>query len=168
MAGNATDLVGLLDQLHDIREPPPVSMWPATPGWAVLGALLVAALAAGLVAFLRHRRRTAWRRAALAELAALGPALAAADPGALAALQLLLRRVALATGRRAEVASLTGDAWAGYLAATGGAFGPLGPQLAGAPYRATAAYDGAAARAAARGWIMHQRLLPAATAPRDA
>ncbi|PZQ50837.1 MAG: DUF4381 domain-containing protein [Rhodovulum sulfidophilum] len=146
-------LVGLLGQLHDIVEPPPVSMWPATWTWAVLAAVLVAALAFGAVLFLRHRRATAWRRAALAELAALGPGLAAGAPEALAGLQTLLRRVALATAPRAEVAALTGADWAGYLAATGGDFGPVGPALAEAPYRPRRGYDGARALAAARAWI---------------
>ena len=60
---------------------------------------------------LRHRRATAWRRAALAELARLAPGLEAGDPAALAGLQTLLRRVALVAFPRVEVARLTGEAW---------------------------------------------------------
>lgn len=146
-------LVDLLDQLDDIAEPPPVPMWPATPAWAVLALLLLAALALGLRAFLRHRRATAWRRTALAELRALAPALEAGDPAALAALQTLLRRVALATAPRAEVAPLSGDGWARFLAESGARFGPLAGDLALAPYRPVPAFDGPAALAAARAWI---------------
>jgi hypothetical protein len=146
-----TNLVDLLGRLHDIAEPPPVPMTPQTWGWAVAALLLLAALGTALVAFLRYRRATVWRRAALAELQALAPALRAGDPDALARLETLLRRVALATAPRPDTAPLTGAAWTGYLATTGGGFGDL--PLADAPYRLVAGYDGAAALAAARRWI---------------
>lgn len=146
-------LVDLLDELQDITEPPAVSTWPATWAWAVLAAVLLALLAFALLAWLRHRRATAWRRAALAELRALAPALQAGDPAALAGLQTLLRRVALATAPRPEVAPLAGDGWTRFLSETGGAFGPLARDLADAPYRPVPRFDGAAALAAARAWI---------------
>lgn len=156
-AAPADSLVSLLDQLRDITEPPPVSMLPATWAWAILAALIAVTLAAAIVAFVRHRRATAWRRAALAELKRLAPALETGDPGALAALQTLLRRVALVTAPRPTVASLTGDDWARFLARTGGDFGPLAQRLAAAPYRPAAPCDGRAALAAARRWIGRQR-----------
>jgi hypothetical protein len=146
-------LIGLIDQLQDIVEPPPVSMVPQTWAWGVVAALLLAAIAAGGWAWLRHRRATAWRRAALAELRALAPAVEAGEPGAIGRLQTLLRRVALATAPRAEVAGLTGAGWADYLARTGGRFGPLGATLADAPYRAAPVDEGRAALDAARAWI---------------
>ncbi len=150
---DADSLIGLIDQLHDIVEPPAVSMAPQTWAWAVVAALLIVALAAGGRACVRHRRATAWRRAALAELRALAPALEAGEPGALAQLQMLLRRVALATAPRAEVAGLTGADWADYLARTGGDFGPMGATLADAPYRPVRVDEGRAALDAARAWI---------------
>ncbi len=150
MAGESDSLVTLLGELHDPVSPPPVSMWPATPAWWLLGALLLAALVLGAVAWRRHRRATAWRRAALGELAALAPALRTGDPEALAALQTLLRRVALATAPRAQVAPLTGAAWAAYIGE--GGLRPFAAALADAPYR-PAAYDGPALLAAARDWI---------------
>ena len=148
---SATSLVDLLDQLADITEPPPVSMLPATPAWAVLGLVLLAALALAARGWHRHRARTAWRRAALAELRALAPGLERSDPAALAGLQTLLRRVALATAPRRQVAPLAGDGWTRFLTETGARLGPL--DLADAPYRPAAVYDGAAALAAARAWI---------------
>lgn len=146
-------LIGLIDQLQDIVEPAPVSMVPQTWAWAAVAALLLAALVAGVWAWVRHRRATAWRRAALAELRALAPALEAGEPGALARLQTLLRRVALATAPRTEVAGLSGPGWADYLARTGGDFGALGAMLADAPYRPVRDDDGRAALDAARAWI---------------
>ncbi len=155
-AAPADSLIDLLDQLDDIVLPPPVSMTPQTWAWAVVAAALFAALALGLVVFLRHRRATAWRRAALAELDTLAPGLEAREPDALARLQALLHRVALATAPRAEVAALSGAAWAAFLASTGGDFGPLAPAVADAPYRPATPYDGPSVLAAARRWIRHR------------
>ena len=149
----ADSLVDLLDQLHDIAEPPPVPLTPQTWAWAVVAVAGLVALGFGLRLWRRHHRATAWRRAALAELGALAPGLGAGDPAALAALQTLLRRVALATAPRPEVAPLAGDGWARFLADTGARLGPLARDLDDAPYRPVPAYDGAAALAAARAWI---------------
>lgn len=147
------NLVDLLAQLGDIATPPPISMWPATPAWAVLAVLVLALLTLGLRAWLRHRRATAWRRAALAELRGLAPALTANDPAALARLATLLRRTALTAFPRAEVATLAGPDWLAFLARTGADFGSAGPALVAAPYTAPPAFDGRAALAAARRWI---------------
>lgn len=147
-------LISLLDQLHDVAEPPPVSMAPATWAWAVLAGLIVAGLAAGLWLWLRHRRRTAYRRAALAELQALAPRLAAGDPGALAGLDRLIRRTALVAFPRAEVATLTGADWIAFLDRTGGAFAPFATPLGTGPYAPRpAAFDGPALLRAVRHWI---------------
>jgi Domain of unknown function (DUF4381) len=152
----ADSLVDLLDQLEDFVEPLPVPMTPQTWAWVILATILLTAPALGLLAWLRHRRATAWRRAALAELHALAPPLEAGDPAALARLQTLLRRVALATAPRAEVAPLSGDGWTRFLADTGGDFGSLARDLADAPYRPAPTFDGPAALAAARRWIRHR------------
>ena len=151
----AESLVSLLDQLHDIAEPPPVSMMPATWGWAILAACLLVLLAAGVWAWFRHRRRTAYRRAALAELRALVPALAGGqDAAALAVLDRLLRRTALAAFPRAEVATLTGTDWIAFLDRTGGQLAPFAPALTTGPYaRRIPAFDGPGLLTAARHWI---------------
>ena len=149
----ADSLVDLIDRLDDIAEPPPVSMLPATWAWAVVAALALALLTLAVVAVVRHRRATAYRRTALAGLAGLAPALRAGDPRALAATETLLRRTALAAYPRAEVATLGADAWLAFLARTGGDFGAVGPALAAAPYTTPPPLDGPAALAAARRWI---------------
>jgi len=147
-------LVELLDQLQDIVEPPPVSMAPATWTWAVLATLLLALAALAAVAWLRHRRRTAYRRAALAELDALAPALSRGDVPALAALAALIRRTALAAFPRDEVATLTGSGWIAFLDRTGGSFAPFAAALASGPYAADPpAFDGPRMLRAARHWI---------------
>lgn len=148
-------LVSLLDQIRDAAAPPPVPMTPATWAWAVLAGAVALAVAAGLRLWLRHRSRTAYRRAALAELDALAPGLAAGDPRALAPLDRLIRRTALAAFPRAEVATLTGPAWIAFLDDAGGAFAPFAEALAVGPYAPDpAAFDGPGLLAAARRWIV--------------
>ena len=107
-----------LEALHPLRTPPPVDAWPPAPGWWLLAALLLAALAALGFLALRTWRRRAHLRAARRELAALR-ARFADDPAALtAATNALLKRVALARYPRRETAALSGGRWLAFLDAT--------------------------------------------------
>lgn len=149
-------LVGLLDQLGPYAEPPPVSMWPATPAWWVAGLVVLVALGVLLRLWLCHREATAYRREALADLKPLAEGLRSNSAQALAGLDLILRRTALTAFARPEVAGLRGEAWIGFLDRTGGAFAAHAPAMLAAPYaRAVPAFDGAAVLAAARHWIRH-------------
>jgi hypothetical protein len=145
-----TTLIDLLNQLVEPPEPPPVAMTPQTWGWAVLAALLALTLAwLGWRAW-RRWRGNAYRRAALAELAAAGD-----DPARIAE---ILRRTALAAWPRERVASLTGRDWLAFLDATGGGFaeGP-GAALAVAPYRREGAPVPGLGQVAAR-WVRRHRV----------
>ncbi len=143
-------LIELLDLLEPVPEPPPVSLWPQTAGWIVLGLVIAAG-----VAWLVHRRHSAWRsnayrREALREIAAAGN-----DPVALAA---ILRRTALAAYPRDRVAGLHGPAWLEFLDGTGDttAFtdGP-GKAIAIAPYAPRETEPDIAAPVAA--WVRRHR-----------
>lgn len=154
MEADGDNLIDLLAQAQDIVEPASVSMIPATPAWAVAAFILLAGLAALCYLFARHRRATAYRRAALAELRGLRPALGRGEPDALIHLDQLIRRTALATFPRHEVASLTGGEWIGFLNRTGGRFEPYADLLGFGPYRETEKpADSAALAAAAHHWI---------------
>jgi len=99
-----------LDRLADIVIPPPVPWWPPAPGWyAVTTAMLLAVGAAAYVTW-RHRRRNAYRAAALAELERVG-----SDPAELQRIAVILKRTALATAPRAELAALNGASWVQWL-----------------------------------------------------
>ncbi len=138
-----TQLMGLL---REVPVPDPVPMWPQTPGWIVLGAGVMLALAALIRWRMRHHRANAYRRAALTELSGLQD-----DPAQIAT---LLRRTALAAFPRAQVAGLQGAEWLHFLddsfAGDGFATGP-GQILTTAPYRPTA--PDPALTALARDWI---------------
>lgn len=141
------NLPQLLDRMHDIVAPDPVSMLPATDGWWVLlGWLAAIALIIGV----RARRRwlaNAYRREALAALDAI-----TAPTGH--ELGVLLRRTALAAFPRDQVASLHGEEWATFLcrsASNDPVVAAAADDLARAPYRPDV--DPGALVAPARRWI---------------
>ncbi|WP_108663625.1 DUF4381 domain-containing protein [Acuticoccus kandeliae] len=154
MNGDVPHVDNLVDYINRLAEPPvpaPVPLTPETGGWVVLAILLALALLALVWWVVRRRRANAYRRAALIALAAAGD-----DPAEIAA---ILRRTALAAWPRTRVASLTGEAWLGFLDASGGdgAFkaGP-GRAIVEAPFRADAAPAPGLAEAAEQ-WVRHHR-----------
>ena len=102
---------GSLQNLNDIVVPPPIAWWPPAPGWYVLLAIVVAALAWALFRGLKAWRRNTYRRQALRELRAVG------EQGVAAATAIpeLLKRAALSAWPRQEVAMLSGSEWHAFL-----------------------------------------------------
>lgn len=95
-----------LDRLHDLIPPPAVPWWPPAPAWYwVLGCCAVA-LVVVIARAIRHRRRDAYRREALALLA---------SSPAVEGLPELIKRTALSAYPRERVAALTGDEWLAFL-----------------------------------------------------
>lgn len=146
MTGMPQDPLAALRPLH---APPPVAWWPPAPGWWLLAGLVL--LGAAVTWWLR--RRTALRRAALAELRRLERS-ELDDTRLAAALNRLLRRVALARFPRTEVAALYGEAWLRFLETRAAGFlhGP-GRVLATAPYAADCTLQRAALLELVRQWI---------------
>jgi hypothetical protein len=139
--------VDALAGLHDVAVPSAVSLFPATPAWIVVFALLVAALAWTLLRSFRGWQRNRYRREAAAELRGIEARLANAETreAALAELPVLVKRVVLHVAPRDEVARLSGMPWLELLDRTwqGAAFssgpGRLLPEIAyGTPARLAA------------------------------
>lgn len=144
------DLFQLLDLLDPAPEPLPVSWMPQTVGWIWLSLALAVLFFFIIRRTIAHRRATAYRRAAAAELDTVGD-----DPAKIAS---ILRRAALAGFPREEVVSLTGVNWLTFLdqtmSGTGFADGP-GSLVATAPYQGAAPEPELAALA--RRWIRHHK-----------
>lgn len=149
------NLIQLLDLLEAAPEPARVSLTPQTGGWAVLAVVIVLLLFAGVRWAMRRHRASAYRRAALRELAS-----ANAEPAVVAS---ILRRTALVAYPREDVATLSGAEWLAFLdqsyAGSGFADGP-GRVFATAPFRPTP--PNPAATALACDWIRrHRKSAPA-------
>lgn len=162
---------GTLARLADVAVPPPVPWTPQTIGWPVAGALLGTLTLWAAWRGLRRYRANRYRRAALAELAALRPRLSGSPDDrarALLALAQVLKRTALAAWPRADVAPLAGASWAAFLAAHAGpareAAALLAQLVDDAEYRAPdvlsqwSAHDAQAVAEAARHWIAGHRI----------
>jgi Ca-activated chloride channel family protein len=100
--------------LIDIPLPAAISLWPTTWTSRVAIVLIVVGLIAAIWRFARRWHANRYRRAALAELDRI---MQAPQPSA-GALELLLRRTALAVFPRDVVAPLTGPAWLAFLDST--------------------------------------------------
>lgn len=152
------NLPQLLELMHGLVMPDPISSMPEGPGWWVVAAWLVAVLAILVRAFIVHRRRNRYRREAAAMLDAIG-AVAEANPAKAAAdIGVVLKHTALQAYPRAEVASLHGQAWARFLAETAGHDQDITKtsiQLASAAYRGDG--DGRTLLEPARRWVRIHR-----------
>lgn len=155
-----------LSQLAPDRAPPPLDWWHLAPGWWVLAAVALLAVAYGIGQWRRGRRPQAvWQRAALRELAGLQARSAASDDARIAhGVQQVLRRYALARYGRDAVAALSGDAWIAFVVAHGGRDwdGETGRQLLRCAYGGSSptssnAASGAADTAYRARWIAGAR-----------
>jgi hypothetical protein len=102
----------LLDQLRGLELPPEPGLWPLAPGWWLALGLLIALLAGWLI--VRHIRKPTWKKSALREHRRISAQIqdsVAAPAQALAALSVLMRRVALAVNGRSGAAALTDGDW---------------------------------------------------------
>lgn len=111
----ATDPADLAN-LHDIVLPPAVPYWPPASGWWIVTATLLAIALLLLAQSMMRYRRSAYRRTALRELEAVGPV---RDSIAAQRVSAVLKRVALVTFGREQVASLSGRSWLAFLNRTG-------------------------------------------------
>jgi len=109
-----------LQNLNDIVLPATVGWWPLAPGWYILFGLLLTALAWFGYRTLHRWMNNRYRRAALLELQLLEERIR--DPEArdanLRQIPILLKRTALSSYPRSQVASLSGKDWFHFLNST--------------------------------------------------
>ena len=106
---------GDLANLRDIALPDPISFWPPAAGTSIVAIAVAASLLILLWQAIQRYRALAYRREAIAELAAIG----ADESGVTERVSAILKRVAMVDYGRTRVASLTGKAWADFIAETG-------------------------------------------------
>lgn len=108
-----------LADLRDIHLPPDIETWPPAPGWWILAALaLLGLLWAGRFAY-QAWQKSAYRREARRQLKHLFETHQHDQQAFLLDYNSLLKRVALTTYPREDVANLTGEAWVSFLDRTG-------------------------------------------------
>ena len=100
--------------LRDIHLPEPISWWPPAPGWWLLAILLPVLAGLGFYLYRRARRRIALKTARkLLQAIRIDQNQDALQT--LTALSIWLRRVAISTAPRSDVASLSGQEWLAFL-----------------------------------------------------
>jgi hypothetical protein len=123
--------------LKDIHTPEMISWWPPALGWWLLAILVPLSILLGVRIYKQLTRKTAVKTAKKF-LKALKLDTAADNGKKLNELSMLVRRVAISTSPRTEVASLTGRAWLTFLdnSVKGASFTEgVGRHLAEAQYR---------------------------------
>ena len=111
-----TNGVYSLNDLRDIALPEKISFWPPAVGFWILLGLVVIVLTHIALKKYKKWRVNAYRRAGLLLLKELGDNFSDDNQEATVEnISLILKRVALAAYSREKVASLTGDAWLGFL-----------------------------------------------------
>jgi hypothetical protein len=109
-----------LAQLRDIHLPEPVSWWPPALGWWLVALTAMVLLIVGGWFYVKYILRKRYRKAALAELRLLQEKRQShTNREQLAQLASLLRRVAIQTCGRHQVAPLAGDRWLRFLDESG-------------------------------------------------
>ena len=107
----------LLSQLKDIVEPMPIGWWPLAIGWWLLAVLILVLLISLGYWLVRRHRQNRFRKLALRELAKIQQHYQAqpAPQAHVAALNGLLKQVAITRYGRAQVSSLHGEHWCRFL-----------------------------------------------------
>jgi hypothetical protein len=146
------NLPQLMELMHDLARPEPVTWFPQTVGWwVVLGWLLALGLLAASHAYLRWKRNR-YRREALRLLDIIEASGDATTAGS--EIATTLKRAALVAYPRRDIASLHGAAWSDFLSTSSdndATVESAATDLASAAYRPDV--DGRLLIEAARRWI---------------
>lgn len=124
-------------ELRDIHLPPAPPLWPPAPGWWLLAAIALIAIALAARLLWHAWRRGRGRRAAMRALARLRERHRGGESAAAITVELsaLLRRAAMIRHPRERVAGLTGRDWLAFLDDDQYRFSEgVGACLATAPY----------------------------------
>ncbi len=99
-----------LGDFNEVVSPPPIDWMPQTPGWYVVGAMILLWLSRWCWRRARHWYRNRYRKEALLRLRQLS-----GSEDLVAQVNRLLKLTALAAFPRQQVAQLWGEDWTGFL-----------------------------------------------------
>lgn len=158
MSGDPGDLANLAD----LALPPPVSFWPPAAGIWIVAATAAAMTSIAVWRAIRRHRADAYLRSAAAELEALKAGPTGDGRDVAESVSTVLKRAAMVAYGRERVASLSGSAWAAFIAQTAPPKAPTDTLVARlqspfAQVEAAAPSDGAAFIAQAKTWLRGQR-----------
>lgn len=144
-------------QLKDIHLPADPSVWPLAWGWWLLIVALFLLLLGALVLMLRQQRQRRFRRSVVAMLHDIELPHGEQDtPRYLSEVSVLLRRVAVHSYPRMDVASLSGENWLRFLDEKGKTrrfTEGVGQALSDGPYRLSTTAEAEGLRQLAQQWI---------------
>lgn len=106
-------------KLDPLFEPDPVGFTFDSPGWYVVGGILLILMGLGLVRAIKHYRKNKYRREALRKMSQLIAEVPNDSEYLLFETRVLLKRVAIEKFGRLRVASLSGVEWLQFLENTG-------------------------------------------------
>lgn len=146
-----------LQDLRDVHLPPPISLWPPAPGWWITFGLVLMGVMLCLW-ILRNRRRKQSCRLAMNELHAIKQHYDTHrdDQWLIQRLSVMIRRYAIATFPRTEVAGLVGISWLQFLDRSGRTnqfTDGVGHLLSAGPYQQQAAVSAAELVPLVEQWI---------------
>lgn len=151
-----------LENLRDIVVPPDVSWWPLATGWYLVSGLFLMVVMILLISLMLRLRKQAYRRAGIK---------AVLEADSVQQISSILRRVALISYSREEVAALSGETWAEWLGlrANVSMSSRVRQQLATGAYQVADPHeDVIELKSFAAGWIRHHATKTALPASRQA
>lgn len=145
----------LLNQMHNIKEPDPVSWWPLAPGWWLLIGLTAALLCWLAYKLVRRAKQNRYRKEALALLAKVA---AQPEQHSVTDINEIIKRTALHAypRERPEIARNYGERWVQWLNSKCSApviTGTAADALAHDTYKADASAPLKTSLEAARRWV---------------
>ena len=156
----------LLDQMKDIELPDQVGIWPLAPGWWLVTILCLISFTSSIAVVISYRRKTAYRREALRQLALLAKDSPEKDSQWVGELFGLLKRTSFSAypNSKKHVAGLHSDQWLKFLDSTqknNHFASPLGKLMLSALYQkgSLGATDKRKCFSFAKSWIKHHKKL---------
>ncbi|MDX1353302.1 MAG: DUF4381 domain-containing protein [Thiomicrorhabdus sp.] len=108
----------LLEQLHDIQLPDPIGWWPLAFSWWILLFSITSILIGIAWYYLDLKRRNIYRKTAIEEVEELMGNTSLSNNHKIAAINAIMKRVALTAYGRLSTASLHDQAWLDFLSET--------------------------------------------------